>query len=331
MKEQDENIFKLENLLESEETPGPGYYYNPIAHSSFSKRNLPEEFQIFGSSSARFSEPYKNSLSSNVPNENLGPGCYFRDDSSIELRKLKEMLNKSKTNTTNLNKELSKSPQKIIGIFKVRDEIPGPGSYTLPTLKVKGNPNSKGVFGSSEKKFARLERELNENENIGPGAYTKEDNWVKIDKNSISKIMASPKRFIKPKLIDRGLEAHEIEITDKNIVPPVGTYNLDKPLSMEYSVAKNVAKLNLINAPFSSLSLRFKDSNFIKETDLGPGYYYKYNKFKPKPNKYGFNTSENREAKSSSPVDKKILVGPGQYNRESYFDWNKKSFNIQFL
>ena len=50
--------------------PGPGYYYNPEAVSSFKKTQKPREFQIFGSGSERFPAENKAAKSdSNFPKD----------------------------------------------------------------------------------------------------------------------------------------------------------------------------------------------------------------------------------------------------------------------
>lgn len=337
-------VSQLEQIIQSSETPGPGYYYDPLKHSSFTKNKIAEEYQSFGSSSVRFPGQglVSNSLTSNVHNEYLGPGSYFRDDTQIENRKMKEALRnlKAKTSPNPLKEEIrikqnnNNVNQDKFGMCKGKQSSPGPGSYNIKSKTMKLNPNSKAIFGSSSiNKFSTFEGNSELSDYIGPGSYLNQENWLKLDKQAINKMMSSPKKFIKPKLIDKALVNNSFTANndDKFEVPAVGTYNLDRINSIEYNIAKNASKFSLINAPFNSLSKRFnKDAHTKNSTDLGPGYYYKYQKYKPNPYSHGFNSSDNKFGNSSIEGEKNPL-GPGQYNKDSYFDWNKKSFNIQFL
>ena len=74
--------------------------------------------------------------------------------------------------------------------------------------------------------------------------------------------------------------------------------------------------------------------NFNKKTaadHLAPGQYFK-DKIKIVANNSispPFNTSVDRlNEKSGKNVN---YNGPGSYNMNSYFDWNKKSYNIQYI
>lgn len=317
---------QLEQIIKSGEVPGPGYYFESNK-SSFVKKRVPEEFQSFGSSSVRFQEGIKQSLSSNAKNNSLGPGSYFRDDSVIEIKKLKEGILNSKLKQSPINLENMKHTKERYETIKVKSEIPGPGAYTLPSKKYFVNPNSKGIFGSSEKKFVHIEG--TSSDQVGPGKYLAQDNWIKNSREELSKLMNSPRKWAKPKLIDKALLSRE-RIEKVDIQPSVGTYNSDKINSIEYDIHRNANKFSLVNAPFSSLSKRFNENTLKNQVDLGPGYYYSYKQFKPKDYKEGFNSSESRN-RDYSLEGKRNPIGPGQYNKESYFDWNKKSFNIQFL
>ena len=342
---------QLEKMIISNDVPGPGYYYDTNKNSSFVKKKIPEELQPYSRSSARFIEA--GILSGNKPSDCLGPGSYFRDDSNIENKKIKELLKNQrislicgnspvqrKEKLNNNSEDNNYKPKAdIVGFgssFKSRkiknivDDMPGPGSYSLSYNKFNINPNNKGIFGSSEKKFAMSDRDETVGENIGPGSYIQQNNWSKIDTRVVDKLMSSPKKFVRPKVNDKGLLPREkIESNSQVLVPPVGLYNIDKINSMEYNIAKKASKFSLVNAPFSSLSVRFNEIEQLKNNiDLGPGYYYNSKKNSIKPSSSPFNSSTKK-------IDYKNIftnpTGPGQYNKESYFDWNKKSFNIQFI
>ena len=63
-------------------------------------------------------------------------------------------------------------------------------------------------------------------------------------------------------------------------------------------------------------------------SNLGPGYYYKEKKTVRKQMFPPFNQSDR---KWKNQYVGEFLTGPGQYNTDSYFNWNKKTYNINFV
>ena len=85
--------------------------------------------------------------------------------------------------------------------------------------------------------------------------------------------------------------------------------------------------------PFLSGEKRFKLSKSSSSIDLGPG---KYDIFKNGINKQKFKSlivpfSSNSEKKPTYFGKSDSNIAPGQYDLDSYFDWNKKSFNAMFI
>jgi len=72
---------------------------------------------------------------------------------------------------------------------------------------------------------------------------------------------------------------------------------------------------------------RFDDFRQNSPTVVGPGFYHKNETKKFKQVYPAFKNTEKRfrEAKSQ------YRTNPGQYDPSSYFDWNKKTFNILYL
>ena len=63
--------------------------------------------------------------------------------------------------------------------------------------------------------------------------------------------------------------------------------------------------------------------------NIGPGYYYhekKKTNLKPSPQFYISSYESDKWFKNANPD-----VGPGKYDINSYYEWNKKSFNINFV
>ncbi len=104
-------------------------------------------------------------------------------------------------------------------------------------------------------------------------------------------------------------------------MPSVGSYNPRN--SIEYNVMQKAHRFNK-NIPFNTKEERFI-KKIVKDGHLGPGYYYKEKKKKYK--KVVLSPIKKFKSENSSSTN----VGPGQYELESYFDWNKKSYNILFV
>ena len=119
----------------------------------------------------------------------------------------------------------------------------------------------------------------------------------------------------------------------KERIPSVGHYNSDILLSMGYKVAKNVNRFNTLSAPFNSIEKRFLNISKKNSTGtIGPGQYYKDKNRNDRDINYNnsppFNTSSERNCEL---VENKYRNGPGSYNTGSDFDWNKKTYNIQYI
>ena len=115
----------------------------------------------------------------------------------------------------------------------------------------------------------------------------------------------------------------------KDETPGVGAYNADAIYSMEYKIAKNCSKNSLVEAPFNSTKTRprFDRMRELSQAVIGPGIYHKQEVKKFRQVYPAFKNTEQRfrEAKSQ------YTTNPGQYDASSYFDWNRKTFNILYL
>ncbi len=329
--------------------PGPGYYFSELATSSFNPLRVPEKFQYFGSNSMRFSDP---NLVEKI--EEVGPGAYFKDDCNLAKKKLKKVLieNNFSLNSQILRDEIKKERietlEERIGISGIInqhklaasiDPTPGPGNYEFNSE----NFNKKGISNIAQ--FGSLQKRFVNNESVviptpGPGAYL---GMPKAENANFIKFPVRPKKIVikKDETLQADLsifpkEAVVEEIKANPALPGVGSYNPDIVLSLGYKVAKNVNKFNNSSAPFNCVEKRFnlKASAGAAE-NVGPGQYYKDNSEKRivqnlLSNSPPFNTSAERKYPNE---DRNVFRdnGPGSYNLSSYFDWNKKSFNVQFI
>jgi len=322
--------------------PGPGYYLNDIATTAFKPIKVPEKFQHFGSNSIRFSD-----LNTLDINEDVGPGLYFKDDNKYAEDRQKVFLKEKNNyfhNSANLREEIKKNRgeniEERLGIHGVINQYklanleysPGPGNYDVNSDNIiKKQSSNVAQFGSLQKRFG----ENYVNPTPGPGSYI-----------GVPKIEAinNVKFPIRPKKIETKREGRKSEIglvpkdTKDEIKsynsPGVGTYNNDIINSVGYKVAKHVNRFNHSSAPFNSVEKRFKKNLVINTENLGPGKYYKDDS-----EKHLLKNQMNNSPPFNIASERKIVVdkpkiqdnGPGSYNLSSYFDWNKKSFNVQFI
>jgi len=339
----------LLNSRRIDNNPGPGYYLEEKMYTSFKPQALPEDRQTFGSICQRF--PYLKTADS------LGPGAYFREE--FKMEKIKQKTQKEKTMIPQINKLKSYKPVKV-----EHNILPGPGQYepNKPKKRVM-TASAAANFGSKEPRFKKnigTER----SKNIGPGSYNNTDYWMnKIENaknsngfNSFAKILVKPKSANPYRNINRmnnfELDAEQtgmnffnennnynIKNNEKNSrpqtrmdiriseVPGVGAYNPDALNSLEYKAAKNCAKNSLVEVPFNCTKSRPRFEEGKSQSVLGPGLYHKNETKKFKQIYPPFKNTEQRfrEAKSQ------YRTNPGQYDTTSYFDWNKKTFNILYL
>ena len=199
--------------------------------------------------------------------------------------------------------------------------------------------NSFGSF-SSEKRFDLsydqnniANNYKNENGEIisypGPGSYNISEEWIK-DKMS---------NFIKkPILVNVEKEIKKFKIyKEKENKPDFNTYQNQQMIDIIQTNIKN--KINPFadqKFPFMHGEERFKkNKNLLSNVNLGPGKYdiYKYDDLrigkKVSMGKFPFNSNE--EKKMSYLSRSNSDLSPGEYNLDSYFDWNKKSFNVMFV
>jgi hypothetical protein len=306
-----------------DENPGPGYYYQD--EGSYIKTVM-DKFQTFGSSSPRFNF--------NIDYSDLGPGRYFNDDSKFE--KFKQQ-NQQKISFKikpydYLSRQRSVEGAKIEK--EIKEEISrviGPGYYQ-PNLSIRENsPSNISHFGSLQKRF--IERKYEKEKSPGPGAYLQQNKWGSLETSEINKLLKErirPKKIYKLNSLIKNDNPYSNTIVEEiDEIPAVGTYNPDAIFSIGYKVSKVIktGKNNKI-APFFSQEKRFKEIKDEKLTDqLGPGFYFKERKKIPERNSPPFNIGDRRFRTKNLENH----IGPSEYNQHSYFDWNKKSYNILYL
>lgn len=327
-------LFDRSYLLKSrgeDNNPGPGYYYDESANTGFKAKPLPEEKQVFGSNCQRFPKPIQ------VDSE-VGPAYYYRDNNSIDKIKKKEL--KEKLLIPQLAKIKKYKPIKV-----EEKNVPGPGYYAVEKFfEIKKRVHTAdNNFGSSEPRFKKLS-EISHLKVPGPGTYTGLASWGIKENNNFSKIFNKPMTVnvnIRNSTFYNDSDSNKpsknkyrdsvFDDRSRDDIPPIGTYNPDQILNLDYKIAKNCAKNSLVEAPFNITKTRPRFDYFEKNKgvscNLGPGVYYKESSKVQKQIKNPFNNGDLR----FRDIKPKYETSNKEYNSNSYNDWNKKTFNILYV
>ena len=343
---------KTNNELDIETDIKDDEYYFSL--SSFSPKTVNENQQFFGST-----------LSRGI----MFPKLKIKDNNDIfERNKLNELDNKINiiTNTLNLSNGLNSSiknnnsknenkKNKII-IKKIdknelireiskslkKDYLTniGPGSYD-PQLIGKNNFSYEiGNFGSLERRFPIYEKTDKEG---GVLSYMHLDTWgPKKRTNYLKKVI--PQNIIKK--LNEGISINKMSIFREKIMketrkqPPLGSYDLENINTIKSKINYNV-KSGKNSPAFGTSSKRILMGNQIKK-DENKGYPQQKkeekneNKLKNiRQNLVPFLSNTRRDDMDNFEKDRIAKIGgkiggPGYYIVDSYFDWNKKSYNILF-
>ena len=290
------------------------FNYNTLKHIS-----KPNEFQFFGSSNER--NTGKVLILSD--NTKVGPGSYFHNT----FKKFENLyLNKN-------TKKVSENIKLIDNKYKLKRSLSnlGPGTYDIDRSLEKKSFNSFGNF-STEKRFdlsynpqTKLENNEELGSNPGPGSYNFNDPWIKDFRKKIKK----------PILVNVDEEVKKNNnIKEKENKPDFNVYQKDGYLNIiQEKIRKKVNPYASENMPFLSGDNRFKFNINDYYENVGPGKYDLFNKgLRVRRFQYilaPFNTLEEKKpiyiGKSNNNV------APGQHSKDSFFDWNKKSFNAMFM
>jgi hypothetical protein len=294
----------LVDKIINKETPGPGYYF----FDEENKANFrPEQFQVFGSSSPRFPLDKMGEVSNN--NE-VGPGYYFNDDSKFEKMKVQQIRDKMGIQMIK-KKEGGQAEKSKKEKLEVEMKL-GPGIYN-PEVNIKKPITNVSHFGSLEKRFIHKNKEIESSP--GPGSYLDQSNWIRNKQMYLKREMIRRYEKDANPLLDRQEELQ---------IPGVGSYDPDKILSVGYKVAQKTNQYQSAIAPFSSMQRRFEE---FKNDNIGPGQYYKEKKVDIGQVYPPFRVGDRKDREDI----KQPVPGPSDYSKSSYFDWNKKSYNILYL
>ena len=215
----------------------------------------------------------------------------------IKIKKIKQMPTPFAT-----SEEKLKTPYTLIDKLL----IPSPAQYFPQKLKKVKSFSNFTKFGSNAKRFIEKKEVKWKKEIPGPGTYNPEK--IKGHINT--------RKMIKTN--DYNNKKNDIYIDRLNY----------KIKTIEYENDKKCSSTNLKISTFYRTNPTLKNSQSCKNIIPPPGFYYVDKLYESKQIIPPFNSSSNKQlGPSSSQINR---VGPGQYQNDSYFDWNKKSFNITF-
>lgn len=302
---------------------------------------------------------YKN----NNNNINSNNSCdklrlsFFADSESIVNDNPNIILTNRLKNILNLEKESINRNKRIIHDLKIdvlknynkvkkNDSISklGPGSYN-PVGKISPEHKTSPIqnFGSLEKRFFTVGKE----DFPGAGSYIALDNWERKPFSVMLKSNENNEKENNYKLKIFGYKEPNYEPAKKReenaffgeeggneSTPGVGKYHPEYTKSIEYDTRVNVNKTKSIKRPgFGSNEPRFYIFRNQINKKNGVGKYDLMFKLKElKQGKVPFNNSAAKDNIKNIGVIQEFntIVGPGSYRKDSYFDWNKKTFNSMY-
>ena len=164
-------------------------------------------------------------------------------------------------------------------------------------------------FGSGAKRFAEKKNDKWSKEMPGPGTYNPE----KIRGN------IKTKKMVKTNDFNNTINKNDIYIDRLNY----------KIKTIEYENQKKAFSSNLKKIKLYKENPNLKKTITNKNINPPPGLYYVDKPYEFKQIIPPFNSTANKQI--VQPLSNILYVGPGQYKKDSYFDWNKKSFNISYI
>ena len=302
--------------------PGPGAY-DPI-NENFKVEHKKNKYQNFGTYESRNMIPSyfnKNKFRIITSENNLKN---FR--LKKRLMENNNQLNKYKRLLHNLRINLIKEQAKQ---YKTNVESNlGPGRYSPETLfnmkKIKINNLSKTININTNKDRNPSYMEINDNP--GVGEYDVIGEFKNIIENNLNLQKSIRNKEENDKKIILEKYKKKMKKLERRVI------RLDYKDTEEYKLRKQFMNSNSVfRPPFNSAEPKFKaekqqdNVNIVFNQDI---YFYP----KKEINHLKIPFLSRAKRASNETIDNKSMkkVGPGSYEQKSFFDWNKKSFNVQY-
>jgi len=307
-------------------TPGPGAYDPNIGNFNFEpKRN---KFQNFGTYVSRNMFPIQRIKNSK---NFLDKNNIYKAKNNNKSFDDKNKLNKFVRSLHNLKINLLK--EQAMKIKKEKENIVGPGSYSPDLYFNIGNTinaYSKNNNNSRiEKKDDRNPIYISINENPGVGEY-----------DVMGEIKKEIDYFLYMKRSKENKAKNDLKLKMENIRKNIKKKKEKKEIIIrkeykdteEYKIRQQFINNNYRPA-FASAEPKFKEIGKKDDTNIGVGSYnLLYPEKKVTQIKIPFLSGAKKWSNSNFNKSNELNpnVGPGTYEQKSFFDWNKKSFNVQY-
>ena len=206
----------------------------------------------------------------------------------------------------------------------------GPGSYN-PTLPSDKKDNYIQSFNTLEKRFT-----VNKDQTMFPGVgtYSTLDLWIPRKSRFQSMVPQNiTQRHSNGISAPKVLENKDYIYYEKHKQPCVGDYYPEMRSSIEYNLYKNIINFNDKKPCFNTAERRFFE---FKKKYEDENYIGKYNitgkekEFTQRTIPFLSNVDKDGMRSMIEKINDNKDVGPGAYRYDSYFDWNKKSYNMLF-
>ena len=305
---------KKQNLKKNP-VPGPGAYSPALAGELYKYFPKDKRYQNFGSSSSRLFSGSFNTNQSLISLDHYNNNNSYTTNNTHQINQNNshKIINKSTTSKT-----ISTEPSSTKIVYKDNFKVKlGPGSYN-PTLDIYRPSSNIGNFNTLEKRFPITNTESTP----GAGAYINIDTWSPEHKSQQHKLKTSGE------IIMNNHKYAPVKLIKENINSPgVGHYDASNFGSIEFKIKQR--QLNKKLPPFLGSEKRFKLQQHVNP-QLGPGRYnIRKDILSSNVNQLEIPFMVSSKRKSNYKIND--VVGPGEYDHSSYFDWNKKSYNSLFV
>ena len=305
---EDMDLVNKNNISKKDDMPGPGEYYSEYGNAIIPPKPKDVKFQNFGSSLSRNVYSISRSYSNNIlDNLLLYPSLPNKMKNEYNIKS-----HRRPNSNIKINDNQSKIINKIRETRKKQKDLVGPGSYNLDKKNKRPTSNIQ-YFNTLEKRFPEGKYD---NHVPGPGIYLNQIDWT-----------PPHKEFNKNKF-EEEMIIYELERRKKKKIfdssPSSADYSPEKYNSIESLSKKNINKKR---PPFNYCERRFNQSDNNQYLN-GPGSYNLRKDIFISEGNIPFSVGEKRFGDKNKFDDG---ASPASYDRDSYFDWNKKSFNVLFL
>ena len=224
---------------------------------------------------------------------------------SVNIEDDKEELKPKKINKLSIPFFTLEQRFKVPHILIEQTLSPSPTHYYPKKMK-KNKSFSNFMKFSSATRFIEKKDEKWLKEIPGPGLYNPEQ--IKSHINS--------KKIFKTNDYINKIDIYKNQLNDQT-----------KTIAYENYKRATLTKLN--NVSFFKTNPSLKKAVSCRNITPAPGFYHVNRQYEIKQILPPFNSSLEKKVLLPTAIINK--AGPGQYMKDSYFDWNKKSFNISFL